>query len=110
MHDHELKEKCREIARRDRLLRPMLWLGFIMLILAVILLNGGPLPRSFTNILALICCVYVSVVGILWTHNLRCPACGYHQTGKHTRNRITILELPDVHICGRCGACLKFTE
>ncbi|MBQ8143598.1 MAG: hypothetical protein IJ042_02235 [Butyricicoccus sp.] len=104
----ELHVKCLEIARRDRVLRPMLWIGFAALLVMVILLNGGPLPNSFTNVSAIICCVYVSVVGILWAHNLRCPVCRHHLTGKYTRNRISLLELPNVHICGHCYTKLPF--
>ena len=104
----ELTAQCREIARRDRVLRPMLWFGFAALVVMMILLNGGPLPDSLTNVLAVICCIYVSVVGILWAHNLCCPACKHHLTGKYTRNRISLLELPDVHICGYCNTRLPF--
>lgn len=106
----ELTAKCREITRRDRVLRPQIWISIAALAVIIILRNGGPLPEIVTNVLAAVSCAYMTVVHLLSTHNLRCPSCGHHLTGKYTRNRITGFELPDVHICGHCGAHLKFTE
>ena len=50
MHDHELKEKCREIARRDRVLRAMLRFSILviaLLLLVMVVLLVVPLPLSW---------------------------------------------------------------
>ena len=109
MHDHELKQKCREIARRDRMLMPHFWISLAALGVVLVLMNGGPLSEKMTTMLGLVSCVYAGVVYFLKTYNLRCPACRHHLTGKYTRNRIRGLSLPDEHTCGHCGAHLKFT-
>lgn len=105
-----LHAKCLEIARRDRVLRPQIWISIAALAVTIILRNGGPLPEPVLNALMIVSCVYAVVVDLLWTRNLRCPACGSGLTGKRTRNRISAFVLPDEHICGHCSAHLTFIE
>ena len=110
MHDHELKEKCREIARRDRVLRPQTWISLAALVIVFVLFNGGPLPESMMIPIGLAVCAYAGVVNFLWVQNLYCPVCSRKLLGRIPGELSYGFYLPDAHICRHCGTKLVFTE
>ncbi|MBQ8143599.1 MAG: hypothetical protein IJ042_02240 [Butyricicoccus sp.] len=109
MSNHEFKEKCREIARRDRILRPMQWLSIIVIALLLILHHNEILPKPVSNVLACVGCVFWVVVYLLWEHNLRCPVCARRLLSDYRWTRMRLIALPETHICKNCGAQLTFT-
>lgn len=109
MHDHELKQKCREIARRDRILRPMRWITFAVILFLILLRDHAILSKPVANVLVCIGCVIMAVAWILWEHNLRCPVCIRHLITDFRQFRMRFFSLPESHVCESCGAHLKFT-
>ncbi|MBQ8585421.1 MAG: hypothetical protein IJ452_03945 [Butyricicoccus sp.] len=100
-----LKKKCREIARRDCKLRPLMWSGLLAMIVAEFV-KAAPLQDEIASVAHWIALLYALIVVILWGRNLHCPQCRRPLRGKCNM----ALWLPDEHTCGHCGAQLKFTE
>ena len=110
MHDHELKQKCREIARRDRVLRAMLKFSILVIALLLLLHHNEILSKPVLNVMVCIGCVLMVIVWMLWEHNLRCPVCTRHLITDYRQNRMRFFSLPESYVCESCGAHLKFTE
>ncbi|MGN0994615.1 MAG: hypothetical protein ACI4PD_05775 [Butyricicoccus sp.] len=108
----ELRARCREIARRDRTYRPLMWAGLALMIVGIIVteLDSFVLSETARVCVLIPACVFGVVTTVLWSRNLRCPACGRRLTGRYTPHRISGLWLPDAHVCGHCGAHLVFRE
>ena len=106
----ELTAQCREIARRDRMFRPLSWLALVLTIAVIFVHELRLLPSDVTLPMLVAVFIFLLVTSILWSRNLRCPACGRGLTGKHTKNRISMFYLPRTHICGHCDTRLPFRE
>ena len=104
----ELTAQCREIARRDRVFRPLSWLALVLTIAVIFVYELRLLPSDVTLPMLVAALIFLLVTSILWSRNLRCPACGRGMTGKYTKNRISIFYLPRVHVCGHCDTRLPF--
>lgn len=108
----ELRARCREIARRDRTYRPLMWAGMASMIVGIVVteLDSFALSETARVCVLLPACVFGVAATVLWSRNLRCPACGRGLTGRYTPHRLSGLWLPDAHVCGHCGAHLVFRE
>ena len=110
MTERELKEKCRKIAQRDRKLRPHTWISIVMLVITLVLENGGPLPERVLIPIELAVCAYAGVVNFLWVQNLYCPVCSRKLIGKIPGELSCGFYLPEGHVCRHCGTKLDFGE
>lgn len=106
----ELTAQCHAIARRDRIFRPLAWSGLALTIAAIFVHELRLLPSDVTLPMLVAAFIFLLVTSILWSRNLRCPACGRGLTGKYTKNRLSIFYLPRAHVCGHCDTRLPFRE
>lgn len=74
----DLRERRRRMLVRDRKLRPMVAVTFVLCCLMLFLYHSGKLPLRGGLALLVVCCIANAAVFIPFRINLHCPKCGMY--------------------------------